>query len=101
MYRISCEIKIPGHLYILNNHKFYNKKVKIGEKVLGIVKENRFNICREFISEEGFFVFGYLLSEPSSDHKITVQTISEFDMNKFDPYSSEFNSGPIISAAVA
>lgn len=94
-------IQTPGHLYSINNGSFYKRKLSHGKKVLGLIKENKFNICREFISNTGYFVFGFITNKNSSPSTLSIQTISDFEQENFDPYFSDYEFGPVVLANVS
>ena len=91
----------PGHIYHLNNVSFYENKLSEGQKLLGVIINGKFSICREFISEQGCFVYGYLAKEPSSENRLSIQTVTGFNDNKFDQYNSEYCLGDIVFAFTA
>lgn len=87
-------VRSPGHIYHLNNESFFSRSLKENDKVLGVIVDNKFSVCREFISEKGEFIFGYL-KDKSSLSQLKIQTFIKFDQNLFNPYSSDYTLGSI------
>lgn len=85
-------VRSPGHVYHLNNTTYYYKGLNENDKVVGVIVNNKFSVCREFISTNGRFIFGFVIKE-LSPKTIKVQTIREFDPNKFDPFNADYNFG--------
>lgn len=85
-------VRSPGHIYHLNNETFFSQSLNDNDKVLGVIVNNKFSVCREFISTTGYFVFGFVTKELSSN-RLQVQAINEFDPNKFNPYDSHYTFG--------
>lgn len=81
-----------GHIYHLNKEYFLGKSLKENDKVLGVIVDNRFSICREFISIDGWFVFGFITDVVSSN-QVQIQTINKVDSHNFDPYFSDYMLG--------
>lgn len=85
-------VSSAGHIYHLSKEYFLGKSLKENDKVLGVIVNNRFSICREFISIDGWFVFGFITEEVSSN-QVQIQIINKFDSHKFDPYDSNYTLG--------
>lgn len=91
-------VSSPGHIYHLNNESFYSRSLKKSDKVLGVIVDNRFSVCREFISDTGHFVFGFIKNEPSPGKQLTIQTIPGLVPKTFNPFAAEYSMGAIAIA---
>jgi len=85
-------VRSPGHIYHLNNETFFRQSLNDNDKVLGVIVNNKFSVCREFIATSGHFVFGYISTQPNLN-QLKVQTIDDFDPNKFNPFEAEYSFG--------
>lgn len=92
-------VRSPGQIYHLNNESFFSRSLKENDKVLGVIVDNRFCVCREFISEKGEFIFGYLQGQ-ASFKKTRIQTLCGYDQTAFDPYFSDYILGPVVSVCI-
>lgn len=84
---------LPGHIYKLNNNSFYRKTLSDDQNVLGVIVNNKFSICREFISTTGHFIFGYINKDMESAQEICVQSIKGFNRSNFNPFDAEYAIG--------
>lgn len=92
---INNQFKVysPGHIHYLNHKRYHEESLKEGQKVLGVIIHNQFNICREFISNAGEFVFGYVIRKDDPGKQLLIQTIPGFEPNTFNPYETDYNIG--------
>lgn len=84
-------VQSPGHIYHLSHEDFYKPSLKEDQKVFGVINDSRFSICREFISDSGEFVFGFLIQNSNPG---VIQSILEYDPIKYNPYESGYQTGP-------
>ncbi len=86
-------ISSPGHIYYLNNNSFYNKTLNENDKVFGVIINNKFSICQEFITLKGYYVFGFINEENFNMKKVFIKTIENFEYNLFNPFEAEYSLG--------
>ena len=84
-------VRSPGQIYHLNNESFFSRSLKENDKVLGVIVENKFNVIREYITNKGEFIYGYLLQKSKPG---IIQSISNFNPNNYDPFRSIYKLGP-------
>jgi hypothetical protein len=91
-------VRSPGHIYHLNNETFFIQSLNDNDKVLGVLVNNKFSVCREFITTTGHFVFGYIQKEFPKE--LSIITIDDFDLNSFDPFNAHYTLGKEVIAEI-
>lgn len=93
-------VRSPGHIYHLNNEAFFRKSLNENDKVLGVIINKKFSVCREFISVTGHFVFGYVKKESNPGNQLSIQIIPGFEPNSFNPFEAEYDLGEVTLAEI-
>jgi hypothetical protein len=84
----------PGHSYQLNIVSLINAEYVADDKLLGVIIENKFNICDEFNLTDGRKYFGFITGNGFDSLAIRFQIISGFDKYVFNPYiNNEYELG--------
>lgn len=83
----------PGHIYKLNHNDFYSKSISDQQNVLGVIINDKFSICREFISTTGHYMFGFIITKGNLPNQFRVQSISEFNPQDFNPFDANYPLG--------
>ena len=88
-------VKIVMGMCKINSVSMRTKKHSDNDKILGVVIDNKFNLCHEFILNKQK-LFGYIID--NKDNEITVQLIENYDRKKleFDYYLKDYPNGKII-----
>jgi hypothetical protein len=85
-------IDTAKHCYPLN--EVYNALPNVDERVLGVVIEERFNLCYEIFLENGKKVFGYFISSNIPGHYL-IQEINIFNRSAYNPFETTYSLGEI------
>ena len=86
-------VQSPGYIYHLNCERFYSQSLKANDKEFGVIINKKFSICREFISNTGEFIFGYVIRKDAPGKHLSIQTIPGFEPNTFNPFDAEYSTG--------
>lgn len=86
----------PFHFYNLKTNEPYTNSLKDGDKLLGVVINDVFNICLEFNSSNGKESFGYIVDN-SNDNTVVIQLFKGFNKTTFNPFEPSYELGEIIS----
>jgi len=93
-------VQSPGHIYHLDFESFFSQNLKENDKVLGIILNKKFCVCREFISNTGEFVFGYVTKKDTPGKQLSIQTIPGFEPNTFNPYMADYTTGVEVTVKI-
>ncbi len=88
-------VRTVGHIYRINYATFLYDQSNVGDKVLGIVDNNLYNICYNFtLKNNRVKIFGFLIPDKYKSCFL-IQTINEFDINNipFDFYLKDYPFG--------
>lgn len=86
----------PFHIYNLKINEPYTSSLKEGDKLLGVVINDVFNICFEFNSSDRNESFGYMVGSPN-EKTFGIQLIKGFNKLTFNPFEPTYELGDIIS----
>lgn len=82
-----------GFRYKLNPQSMFERSYKNGEKVLGIIHDNKFDLCHEFEFTDKSKCFGYIVNNGLGSTAIRVRLIDGFNLTSFDPYNPNYELG--------
>jgi hypothetical protein len=82
-----------GFIATLNPQSMFERSYRNSEKVLGVIRDNRFDLCHQFELTDGQKVFGHIVNNGFGSTAISVRLINAFNMQKFDPFNAEYVLG--------
>lgn len=86
-------VKVVAGLYPINYSSFLKKKLKIGDKLLGVINDSLFNVCYKFNLKRNESFIGFITI--NTEKSFLIQTIQDFDFKNlsFNFYVREYELG--------
>lgn len=81
------------------NNQLEGIKLKIDDKLLGVIINNKFNICYNIGLKNGQNQFGYVFK--MTDNNYEIQTFEGFDKNQFNPFDANYILGKELSISIS
>lgn len=82
-----------GFIATLNPQSTFERSYINDEKVLGIIRDNKFDLCHELELTDGQKYFGYIVNNGFGSTAIRVRLINDFNLVTFDPFNSSYELG--------
>jgi hypothetical protein len=83
----------PEYHYPVNINSLFEREYKNDETLLGVVVNDKFNICNQFNLNTGKNYFGFIVNNGFESTAVRVKLITGFNQHTFDPYNSGYSLG--------